>query len=199
VDIQQGYSDGLATVYSPWWSVGIPDHCSGGKYDSVVYVIHHTAYTGGFKSASAVPDARNGCSGAVCLFHNHSAVRYQEVKEVINPQIAAVFVVVIILGGLIYVLDDKPEDVLVPGASINIDGSSMSVDLVELDMGPEKQLIGADVDIKRIEYRIDGGNWSVFVLDDLKSLWIPLNTNVTGLEIMALRGDTLVRYDVFGV
>ena len=117
----------------------------------------------------------------------------------INPQIAAVFVVVIILGGLIYVLDDKPDDVLIPGASINIDGSSMTVDLVELDMGPEKQLIGADVEIKRIEYRIDEGNWSVVVLDDLKSIWIPLDTNVTGLEIMALRGDTLVSYEIFGV
>ncbi len=117
----------------------------------------------------------------------------------INPQIAAVFVVVIILGGLIYVLDDKPDDVLIPGASINIDGSSMTVDLVELDMVPEKQLIGSGVDIKRVEYRIDGGNWSVVVLDGLKSVWIPLDTNVTGLEVMALRGDTLVRYDVFGV
>ena len=105
----------------------------------------------------------------------------------------------IILGGLIYVLDGEPDDVLVPGASINIDGSSMVVDLVELEMGPEKQLIGADVDIKRIEYRIDGGNWSVVVLDGLRSVWVPLDTNCTSLEVMGLRGDTLVRYDVFGV
>jgi len=118
---------------------------------------------------------------------------------VINPQVAAVFAVVIILGGLIYVLDGEPEDVLVPGASISIDGSSMGIDLVELEMGAEKQLIGADVEIKRIEYRIDGGNWSVVVLDGLKNVWIPLDTNVTSLEVMALRGDALVRYDVFGV
>lgn len=117
----------------------------------------------------------------------------------INPQIIAVFAVVIILGGLIYALDGEPEDVLVPGASINIDGSSMVVDLVELEMGVEKQLIGADDEIKRIEYRIDGGNWSVVVLDGMESVWIPLDTNVTSLEVMALRGDTLVRYDVFGV
>ena len=198
MDIQQGYCDGLATGYTPRWCFGIPDQCSGRKYDLVVYDIYNTAYTGGFQSAGAVPDACYGCCGAVCLFHNYSTVRCPEGKEVINPQIAAVFVVVIILGGLIYVLDDKPDDVLIPGASINIDGSSMTVDLVELDMVPEKQLIGSGVDIKRVEYRIDGGNWSVVVLDGLKSIWIPLDTNVTGLEVMALRGDTLVRYDVFG-
>lgn len=117
----------------------------------------------------------------------------------INPQIAAVLAVVIVLGGLVYFLDDEPDDVLIPGASVNIDGSSMSVDLVKLDMVPKKQLIGADVEIKRIEYRVDGGNWSVVVLDDIKSVWVPLDTNVTSFEIMALRGDTLVKYDVFGV
>lgn len=75
MDIQQGYCDGLATKYSPGWCVGIPNHCGGGKYDLVVYDIYHAADPGGFQSAGAVPDARDGCSWAVCIFHNHSAVK----------------------------------------------------------------------------------------------------------------------------
>ena len=114
----------------------------------------------------------------------------------ISPQQAFVAVALIILGLFIFytVNVDEADNGLEPGASIIVQGSTMTVDLVKLDLGEGTVLNGdQSADIKRVEYRINDGEWISSVVNG--SMWIPLDAaNVTSFEVMGLRGDTLVSY-----
>ena len=118
------------------------------------------------------------------------------VKMVLNP-LQIVIVVILIIVGLFLLLPGMNQDNgadLEPGASIIVQGSIMTVDLVKLDLGEGSVLNGdLSADIKRVEYRINGGDWISNVVNG--SMWIPLDAaNVTSFEVMGLRGDTLVNY-----
>jgi hypothetical protein len=118
----------------------------------------------------------------------------------ITPQHILIGCVVVLAGLFIYFaanVDDPAQ--LEPGAAINIEGSHMAVDLVKLDLNQSQCLTGdTSAKIKRVEYRINGANWTSYVLNGSSSVWIPLDPgNVTSFEVMALRGDTLVKYEVF--
>ena len=120
----------------------------------------------------------------------------------ITPQQILIGSVVVLVGLFIYFAGNVENPAqLEPGAAINIDtdGSLMSVDLVQLDLNQSQSLTGdPTAQIKRVEYRINGENWTSYVLNGSRSVWIPLDpVNVTSFEVMALRGDTLVQYEVF--
>ena len=118
----------------------------------------------------------------------------------INPQHILICGAVVLVGLLIYFAGNVADPAqLEPGAAINIDGSLMSVDLVKLNLNQNQCLTGdPTAQIKRVEYRINGENWTSYVLNGSRSVWIPLDpVNVTSFEVMALRGDTLVQYEVF--
>lgn len=115
---------------------------------------------------------------------------------VLNPQ-QMVIVVILIIVGLFLLLPGMNQDNgadLEPGASIIVQGATMTVDLVKLDLGEGTVLNGdQSADIKRVEYRINDGEWISSVVNG--SMWIPLDAaNVTSFEVMGLRGDTLISY-----
>ena len=118
----------------------------------------------------------------------------------ITPQHILIGSVVVLVGLFIYFAGNVADPAqLEPGAAINIDSSLMSVDLVQLDLNQSHSLTGdPTAQIKRVEYRINGENWTSHILNGSRSVWIPLDpVNTTSFEVMALRGDTLVQYEVF--
>ena len=115
---------------------------------------------------------------------------------VLNPQQMVIVVILIIVGLLLSfpgMNQDNGAD-LEPGASITVQGATMTVDMVKLDLSEGTVLNGdLSADIKRVEYRINDGDWISNVVNG--SMWIPLDAaNVTSFEVMGLRGDTLVSY-----
>ena len=119
----------------------------------------------------------------------------------ISPQQAFVAVALIIFGLFIFytVNVDEADNGLEPGASITVQGATMTVYLIKLDLSEGAVLKGdQSADIKRVEYRINGGDWVGNVINS--SMWIPLDAaNVTSFEVMGLRGDTLVVYSIYEI
>lgn len=120
----------------------------------------------------------------------------------IDPRMMIVAVVVLVLGLLFFgvgSLETAPD--MEPGAAVSVYESEMDVKLIMLDLERTQNLHGDEsTEIKRIEYRVDSGPWNAHVLNGSTNLWIPLCPyNTTSLEVMGLRGDTLVEYEVFGV